>query len=112
MSHPTYVMHDDKRWRVAETYEEDGEQWYRLVTSAPGGKHQRTVYARVRECSPWLRPHRRTIEGETSLAVRLKCKGRRRVDTTLGAILSALAVANGLRTLRDRQFRRRTQRRI
>lgn len=102
---PSYVMHDGKRWRV-ESVEpwDDGEQWYRLTLPVPG-KAPRKLFARASDCSPWVRPQRRTIKGARRDAVRLRL-GRLRLDMTLGALVDLVLAARGRNKARDRALKR------
>lgn len=60
--HPTYVVHDEKRWLVRGTAHIDGEPAYVLCKPFKAGA---IMYARVSECEKWKRkPMHRVWRGE------------------------------------------------
>lgn len=95
--HPTYVVHDEKRWRVLETLEIDGEPGY-LATKINGP----AIAIRVTECTVWKRGPRRRIwrsdgcvlesDGRT-MSIR-KERTRQRWPTSLMAIYSMTVKAH------------------
>lgn len=98
--HLTYVVHDEKRWRVVEQDEErvTNEPMYRLARPGFDGG----LYAFVRDCKPWVAGPRRRIwrsdgcvlesDGRT-MTIR-KARERKRWPTSLMAIYSMTVKAH------------------
>lgn len=94
---PTYVIHDEKRWRVIEGIEIDGEPGY-LATKIKGAP----IAIRATECTVWKPgPRRRIWRGEglvleddgRTMTIRAK-RSSRRYATSLQAIYSLTVKAH------------------
>jgi hypothetical protein len=116
MEHPSYVVHDDKRWYVVRSTRVDGARAY--VLRNPSG---RTILARAAECQEW----RRSAEslrvfraGEHVLEIRAsagqvrgiavrRARSSRRYDTSIPAIYSMTVKASIAITKTARRLARR-----
>jgi hypothetical protein len=123
----TYVVHDERRWRVVGEDFADGRQLYELELRTPRGKTTR-LWAWANDCKPWKRPegHRVIVglkdfhgapivmdiqqddRGET--LIKLRQKGRSRAfRTTLEGLYQMAARAEAQRVALERAHRRRTR---
>lgn len=100
-THPTYVIHDERRWRVVEqdTERVSHEPMYRL---ARPGFQGGTLYAFVSDCKPWNPgPRRRIWRGPNEIlesdgrTMTIRKRGSRtRYPTSLEAIYSMTVKAH------------------
>lgn len=117
MNTPTYVVHDERRWRVIREEAVDKEPGYLLAGPANGASP--FIWARVSECTPWKRqgPRRRIWRGEgvilewdgRTMSVR-KARTRKRYPTSLEAIYHMTVKAH-LANERAKKLREKAQRR-
>jgi hypothetical protein len=101
VNHPTYVVHDEKRWRVlgSDTERVSNEPMYRLARPGFNGG---ALYAFVADCKPWVAgPRRRTwrydgcvLESDGRTMTIRKARERKRWPTSLTAIYSMTVKAH------------------
>jgi hypothetical protein len=114
-----YVMHDDRRWKIAATCTIDDEPAYALVRRTPRRPEPfARCFARVSDCQPDQHEPRRVFKDEIgSLAfyprrgvieVREK-HARKPYVTSVAGIITMCARAEANRKALDQQFKRRVK---